>query len=51
MYDPRSALTEDNVDGIEGAVGCCVGWERELVDAGRLEWSGGVPLVPHCAEE
>jgi len=29
----------------------CIGWHREFVDAGRLEWSGGVPLVPHSSEE
>lgn len=37
--------------GCDSRIQVCVGWHRELVDAGRLEWSGGVPLVPHSAQE
>ena len=37
--------------GYDSRIGVCVEWHRELVYAGGLEWSGGVPLVPHSAEE
>ena len=37
--------------GCDSRIRVCVGWHRELVDAGRLEWSEGVPLVPHSAQE
>jgi len=37
--------------GCDSRIQVCVGWHRELVDAGRLERSGGVLLVPHSVQE